>query len=171
MVQNAFCPTRLFHHWSPTKETGLATRIVDAGMTFLKCYAKLASAVHKLGRPLFVYRPKLHYYHHILLDMRRLASQGHRPLNPISYSCSQAEDFIGRASLLSRRVAAGHCQKRVLQRYLAGAFQVWQQDRPTPGWLGSRAHKSSSSAEDVGHTTCGGRGRDGGSPNWWCLTS
>ena len=35
-----------------------------------------------------------------------------------------AEDFIGRASLLSRRVNARTTHQRVLQRYLAGAFDV-----------------------------------------------
>ena len=120
----------------------LASRIVDSGLHFLKCYAKLATLSHKdWDRPLFVYRPKMHYYHHILLQMKQVIAKGEKPLNPLSYSCSQAEDFIGRASLLSRRVASGSTQTRVLQRYLAGAFQVWHKDQSSSGWPGPQAQK------------------------------
>ena len=98
-------------------------------MTFLRSYSKLAGLGLQMERPLFVFRPKIHYFHHVLLEMRHFASQGYKCLNPISYSCSQAEDFIGRTSLISRRVAATHSERRVLQRYLAGVFDVWSKER------------------------------------------
>ena len=53
---------------------------------------------------------------------------GHPALNPLSYSCSVAEDFIGRASPLSRQVAAVTAEKRVLQCYLAGVQDIWRKD-------------------------------------------
>lgn len=107
------------------QEVDTATKIVDAGLTFLKAYAKLASEAHKAGRPLWVYKPKIHYFHHILHDMKAAISKGHKPLNPLAFSCAMAEDFIGRTSLLARRVSAMTTETRVLQRYLLAAFVAW----------------------------------------------
>lgn len=108
-----------------SEEKGLARRIVASGLLFLKAYAKLASLTYEKGLRLFVYKPKIHYFHHLMLQMRSTLNSGGMPLNPLAYSCSAAEDFIGRASLLSRRTAAATTEKRVLQRYLAGAADVW----------------------------------------------
>lgn len=111
-----------------SKEERLASKIVDSGLMFLQAYAKLATLTNRSGRLLFVYKPKLHYFHHILVEMRSTLRSGGLPLNPLSYSCSAAEDFIGRASLLSRRTAAATTERRVLQRYLAGAANVWARE-------------------------------------------
>lgn len=100
----------------------------STGMHFLRCYSKLASKALELERPLFVYKPKIHYFHHILIDLQCVLQRGGKPLNPLAYSCAMAEDFIGRASLLSRRVSPVTTQWRVLQRYLAGAFDIWHRD-------------------------------------------
>lgn len=94
-------------------------------MYFLRAYSKLASLALGMSRPLWVFKPKLHYYHHILVNMRSVLQQGGEPINPLAYSCSVAEDFIGRASRISRRVAAQTTEKRVLQRYLAAAKVAW----------------------------------------------
>ena len=109
-----------------SKEVSSAKKIVDSAMTFLKGYSKLAGLSLALSRPLFVFRPKIHYYHHIVLEMRSTVTQNKKPLNPLAYSCSQAEDFIGRASLLSRRVSALTTETRVVQRYLAAAYTAWK---------------------------------------------
>ena len=118
-----------FFHFSSTKEETLAEQIVGDGLTFVQAYAKLASLAYASSRPLFAYRPKLHYFHHILLEMRVTVRKGGRPMNPLAFSCSSAEDFIGRASLLSRRTAAQTTERRVLQRYLAAAHDVWTRER------------------------------------------
>ena len=112
----------------PCQEPSLAGRIVDSGLTFLRAYSKLASLTYHRQLYLFVFRPKLHYFHHQLMDIRCTLNSGGFPLNPLAYSCSAAEDFIGRASLLSRRTAAATTERRVLQRYLAGAADVWARE-------------------------------------------
>lgn len=89
-----------------SQEVDTATKIVDAGLTFLRAYSKLGSKAHKAGRPLWVFKPKIHYYHHLIHDMQTCISRGHRPLKPLAFSCAMAEDFIGRTSLLARRVLA-----------------------------------------------------------------
>lgn len=109
-----------------SKEVSSAKKIVDSAMTFLKGYSKLASLSVAIPRPLFVFRPKIHYFHHMVLQMSSTVRQNSKPLNPLAYSCSQAEDFIGRASLLSRRVSALTTETRVVQRYLAAAYTAWR---------------------------------------------
>lgn len=46
--------------------------------------------------------------------------------NPLNMSTQCDEDFVGRPSRLARRTRPGKTQvKRVLQRYLKGAYQEW----------------------------------------------
>lgn len=108
----------------------MAQKIVEAGMHFLKCYSKLAGLALAAQRPLWGFRPKIHYYHHILVEMQTVLNRSGKPLNPLAYSCAMAEDFIGRAAMLSRRTHATTCEKRVIQRYLAAACAVWKKDPP-----------------------------------------
>ena len=102
-----------------------AGQIADRAMRFMWLYVKLATVSAERGRHLFAFRPKGHYFHHLILRLRAASLSGHPCLSPLAYSCSAAEDFIGRASMLSRRVNARTVQTRVLERYLAGASYVW----------------------------------------------
>lgn len=128
----------IFPILSATQERSLATRAVDSGSYFLKSYLKMASMALLNQQPLFVFKPKLHYFHHILIEMKLVIEKGGCPVNPLAFSCSVAEYLIGRASRFSRRVASQTCEKRVLQRYLAAVHAVWS------AWkkLSSRQHPS-----------------------------
>ena len=103
-------------------------KVVNAGMSFMRGYSKLAALAHGAGRPLFVYKPKIHYYHHILLWMHERGVAGKPAVNPLAWSCAMAEDFIGRISLISRRVSALSNEKRTIQRYLLAAYAAWQRE-------------------------------------------
>ena len=94
-------------------------------MLFLKTYSKLAELALAASRPLFTYRPKIHFLHHVILELEAARLKRVAGLNPLSVSCSAAEDFIGRTALLSRRVSAMTCETKVLQRWLAGAMVQW----------------------------------------------
>lgn len=111
-----------------TQDQQKAKIIVETGKHFLKCFAKLAELSLAASKPLFAFRPKLHYFHHLVIEMQSVLNAGGLPLNPLAHSCAMAEDFIGRASLLSRRTHAITCEKRVIQRYLAGAMAIWKKD-------------------------------------------
>ena len=102
-----------------------AGQIADLAMRFLWLYVKLATVSASRDRNLFAFRPKGHYFHHMFLTLRAASLSGHDSLNPLTFSCSSAEDFIGRTSMLSRRVNARTVQTRVLERYLAGASYIW----------------------------------------------
>ena len=121
-----------FGNRTTSEERNQATKVLESGMHYMRCYAKLASKAHALHRPLWVYKPQIHYFHHILLQIKDELYRGAKPYNVLAFSCAMAEDFIGRASLLSRRVNARTTHQRVLQRYLAGAFDVWQHHDAAP---------------------------------------
>ena len=110
------------------KEPEDAGPIVKSAFKFMKSYSHLATLALKDGRPLFKYSPKGHYLHHIVLDIRSAQMKGHPALNPLGFSCASAEDFIGRVSLISRRVSAATVEKRTLQRWLSAAMQQWNSD-------------------------------------------
>lgn len=107
-------------------------------MHCMRCYAKLASKAHALHRPPWVHEPGMHDFHHILLQNKSELHRGARPYSILAFSCAVAEDFIGRAPLLSRSVDARATRHRVLQRYLAGAFDEWQHHDATPHSQGEK---------------------------------
>ena len=99
------------------------SRAMEAGQNgycFLQAYSKLARyALDAEGRLLFNLVPKLHYWHHVVEVLVSTSTSGHRPLNPLTHSTFQCEDFIGRISRISRRVKPTHVHRNVLRRYAA----------------------------------------------------
>ena len=93
--------------------------LMDSGLSFLRGYNFLAT--HCMDRRVtgFRLRPKLHSLGHIVFDTRvQLARGAQYTLSPAIALCEQNEDFIGRQSRTSRRVAAKTCSIRTIQRYL-----------------------------------------------------
>ena len=84
-----------FGNRKTSEERNQATKVVESGMHYMRCYAKLASKAHALHRPLWVYKPKIHYFHHILLQIKDELYRGAKPYNVLAFSCAMAEDFIG----------------------------------------------------------------------------
>ena len=100
----------------------------EMGMKFLRRFASLAHRCRILGRMLFPLQPKGHAFHHIVLELVLAASRDNRShiVNPLAWSCQADEDFVGRPSRVSRRVRPGKIQvRRVIQRYLKGAYRHW----------------------------------------------
>ena len=106
----------------------MGERFVRGAFSFLQCYSKRATLARDCSRPLWVFKPKLHYYHHLVVEASTFLLKEMVFLNPLAYSCAMAEDFIGKASLISRRVSARTCERRTLQRYLVATMQAWKKD-------------------------------------------
>ena len=102
-----------------------ATAYAEMGLRFLRRYAVAAGMVHKEGRKLFQFQPKSHALHKIFLLMLFQARSHGFAANPAIYSVQPDEDLIGRASRLSRRVHPSQQVRRVLERYLQGAYSEW----------------------------------------------
>ena len=90
-----------------------------AGLSFYRGYLFMADFCTKARVAGFRLRPKIHYFHHLLYEIQtQLASDAEFVYSAAAYLCEQNEDFIGRISRVSRRVAARTAGLRTVQRYL-----------------------------------------------------
>ena len=98
-----------------------ARDISNSGLLFLRSYAICASMAFARGARRFCMVPKLHFFNHILLELRQQSESktARWACNPLTYSVQLQEGFIGRPSRLSRRVSARKHAVRTLQRVLA----------------------------------------------------
>ena len=86
-------------------------------MTVLRGYTHLARRAIELNMRAFVQKPKHHALHHLAHIIKLKLKQGCRLLlNPQAFACEMNEDYVGRISRLSRRVALRKCSKRVCQK-------------------------------------------------------
>ena len=94
---------------------------------FLQSYTHLAEEMFRKGRwhlyPLF---PKIHAVHHIWLQIYEDAQIHDYSINPLTASCQQDEDVVGRVSRTSRRVNVRKVCLRTLQRHLMACYKVWR---------------------------------------------
>ena len=109
--------------WLSTAE---CSQISGQGLRFLRRFEELACQSKAQGLNLFEFAPKIHPLQKIFLRLHWGAVQNIGQLNPLSVSVQQCEDFIGRPSRLSRRVAGGQvAPKRVMDRYLMACYSHW----------------------------------------------
>ena len=102
--------------------------VADCGFVFLDSYARLARSAYDAGMPLlYPLYPKLHYMHHILLEIEASAREHNMAFNVMTCGCQQDEDLVGRISRLSRRVSIRTVMTRTLSRYLAAALIEWRE--------------------------------------------
>ena len=105
-----------------------ASLAANLALQFLRRYSFLAETALRQSRALYILQPKCHAFHHIAISMYLSSStpQVRYILNPLGYSTQCDEDFVGRPSRLARRTKVGKVQvRRVLQRYLKGAYHQW----------------------------------------------
>ena len=99
------------------------------GIRFLVGYGSLAKMAFSAGLRRFCLLPKLHFFHHLMVDM--LGSSNNWILNPLIFSVQLQEDFIGKPARVSRRVSAKTHALRTLQRVLFAMFAAFrQQEKP-----------------------------------------
>ena len=117
--------TEMYSHglWIPAAD---AKRISMAGLTFLQGHARLVASCIRLKVNLYLQQPKLHVVMHIFLRMLRESRAHPYALNPMSMTVQMGEDFIGRVSRSSRRVAQKLVTKRTGDAYLIQAQVGWQ---------------------------------------------
>ena len=100
--------------------------VSQQGLHFLQCYAQNATAMFRCGKQyLFPLYPKLHLFHHIMLDLKMQGAELKIALNPLCFGCQMDEDVVGKASRLSRRVNIRRVASRALDRYLVAAYAAY----------------------------------------------
>lgn len=102
-----------------------ATFVSQQGLEFLACYSGLAAALFRDGKQwMFPLYPKLHMFHHLMLDIANQARSAKVALSPMLWACQIDEDVVGRSSRLSRRVNIRLVSQRALDRYLVAAHSA-----------------------------------------------
>jgi hypothetical protein len=92
------------------------------GLRSLRGYAALAKLFFSKGSCRFPLKPKLHSFHHMLLDLHYTESIA---LNPLVWNCEADEDFIGHICRLARKSHIRSLQTRTLERYLINIRATW----------------------------------------------
>ena len=95
-----------------------AIEIANHGFAFLKLHGECAQRAHSLHRPLFLFMPNLHRIHHLVYCLHDDAQRSQKCRNIMIWNCQVEEDYIGRPSRISRRVASQKVILRTLQRAL-----------------------------------------------------
>lgn len=93
-------------------------------LTFLQSYGQCARLSFGAGLNRFSLMPKLHFLHHESLWLIHAPAEAEWLRNPLSNSVQLQEDYVGKPSRLSRRVAVPQVHKRVMDRSLISSYQA-----------------------------------------------
>ena len=115
----------LYEHGEVFLGPAAAESIGELGLRFLRRYASLAKGAHDEQRSLWSIIPKCHALHHIYLTLVKQAAAGKLSLSPLCHGTQQDEDYTGRPSRISRRVDVRLATRRVVQCYLASAYDKY----------------------------------------------
>lgn len=97
--------------------------VSEQGLQFLKTYSMLAGHMFGASKQwMFPLYPKLHMFHHQMLEIRFLGNSVKTAASPMMFACQMDEDTVGRSSRLSRRVNIRRVSLRTLDRYLVSAY-------------------------------------------------
>ena len=100
--------------------------VYSRGMNFLQTYSALAGDCFRQNKyHLYPLYPKLHAVHHVWLLISQDGDSVGYAMNPLTASCQQDEDIVGKVSRTSRRVNVRMVIQRTLQRYLMASYKVW----------------------------------------------
>ena len=100
--------------------------VYNRGMNFLQAYSALARDCFRQNKyHLYPLYPKLHAVHHVWLLISQDGDSVGYAMNPLTASCQQDEDIVGKVSRTSRRVNVRMVIQRTLQRYLMASYKVW----------------------------------------------
>ena len=100
--------------------------VAQQGLQFLACYSSMALRMFRANRQwLFPLYPKLHVFHHLMIEIKMAGRTAKMAVNPMVFSCQMDEDVVGRASRISRRVSVKVVATRTLQRYLIAAHAAF----------------------------------------------
>lgn len=93
-------------------------------LVFLQCYGECARHCFHDNLNRFGLMPKLHFIHHDSIRLLHSSPDLEWIRNPMGAGVQMQEDFVGRPSRLSRRVAVPQVHRRVLDRSLISSYQA-----------------------------------------------
>ena len=104
-----------------------ARSIASDGFGFLRLFNKLAAHALACNLPRYQVIPKSHMWAHVVHSLRAEAGCSQLVLNPLSFSCQQDEDFVGRICALARVCHPATLHFRTLQKYKVAVATRWGQ--------------------------------------------
>ena len=110
---------RVLHNHGLWLERNCAKLLYGHLMLLLRSYKAMARACQEKQIAGFSLVPKFHAIHHVAVSIGTdIRSGAAMVLNPLYAGCEMNEDFVGRLSRLSRKLATKTLTRRVLQRHL-----------------------------------------------------
>ena len=107
----------------------LARQMSDNAYTFVEAYSALANLSFQAKLARFHMEPSYHFFHHYGVEYRLRIEAGEECILSCSVDgCEADEDFVGKISLLSRKVHAATVSLRVLQRYMLTCRAIFSND-------------------------------------------
>ena len=105
-----------------------AEQVANLGLACLHGYKELATQSYNSYQPLFPHMPKGHSLDHIFSELK--ADVVNLPtvqyfLNPLNHSVQISEDWVGKASRISRRCGPPQVIVRTLERVLKACYFHW----------------------------------------------
>ena len=127
-IQGALTFTGIYHAHQLFLPKCCAKLLLRSGYSLQRGYAYLARRCINENRRLFPLRPKVHYFGHVLWNLRLAiqAGQSHILNYPAMCNNEANEDFIGRVSRISRRVSAVLTTRRTIDRYLVACKLIFK---------------------------------------------
>ena len=125
-IQGALGFTGTYHSHPIFMPPGCAQYLLKTGTRLFRGYLFLARRCVVERRKLFTLRPKLHYFAHVLWDLRVQIERGDSSVfnYPAVFNNEANEDFIGRVSRISKRVSPKLVSRRTINRYLVATKLV-----------------------------------------------
>ena len=101
---------------------------LKSGLRLLRGYVYLANMCIGEKKRYFSLKPKVHYYHHILVDMQQQVDLGHEVIFNYGavFNCEGNEDMIGKVSRISRRVSPKKASRNTIEHYLCACKLLYK---------------------------------------------
>lgn len=101
-----------------------AFQVAKCMFYFGGAYQRLAYLMLRAGKNRYQMIPKLHYFMHVAHKVQQQASMARWVQSPLATTVQTQEDYVGRPSRISRRVAIRKVHTNVVHRSLIMASQA-----------------------------------------------
>ena len=127
-VQGALCFVGTYHSHGIFCSPPCAKFSIASGLRLFRGYVFLANKCIRDKKRYFSLKPKVHYYHRVLVDMQDQIDLSHEVIFNAAavFNAEGNEDFIGKVSRISRRVSPKKASRRTIEHYLVACSLLYR---------------------------------------------
>ena len=127
-VQGALCFIGTYHSHGIFYSPPCAKFSIASGLRLFRGYVFLAKMCIRDKKRYFSLKPKVHYFHHVLVDMQDQVDLSHEVIFNAAavFNAEGNEDFIGKVSRISRRVSPKQASRRTMEHYLVACRLLYK---------------------------------------------